>query len=57
MQSFAKRQRAHAAAAVVGVDAGKFHHALIVRPRGGHDSRPITLPTSRAGLADRTSAV
>ncbi|HYD54662.1 MAG TPA: IS110 family transposase [Gemmatimonadaceae bacterium] len=50
MQSFAKRQRAQSAAAVVGVDAGKFKHALIVRPRGGRDSRAVEFPTTRAGF-------
>ena len=57
MQSFAKRQRAQSALAIVGVDAGKFHHALIVRPRGGRDSRPITLPTSRAGFDDAVERI
>jgi transposase len=50
MQSFEKRRRAQSAAAVVGVDAGKFKHALIVRPRGARDSRPLEFPTSRAGF-------
>jgi transposase len=57
MQSFAKRQRAQSALAIVGVDAGKFHHALIVRPRGGRDSRPIMLPTSRAGFDDAVERI
>lgn len=57
MHSFAKRQRAQSALAIVGVDAGKFHHALIVRPRGGHDSRPITLPTSREGFDDAAARI
>jgi transposase len=50
MQSFEKRRRAQDAAAVVGVDAGKFAHALIVRPRGGRDTRPFTFPTTREGF-------
>jgi transposase len=50
MQSFEKRRRAQDAAAVVGVDAGKFKHVLVVRPRGGRDSRPFEFPTTRAGF-------
>lgn len=45
-----KRQRAQRAAAVVGVDAGKSRHALVVRPRGGEDSRPIMFDATRAGF-------
>lgn len=50
MNSFASRQRAQQALAIVGVDTGKFHHTLVVRPRGGKDSRPYTLPTTREGF-------
>ncbi len=50
MQSFAKRQRAQAAAAVVGVDAGKFRHVLVVRPHDGHDSKPFAFDTTRVGF-------
>lgn len=57
MQSFAKRQRAQQAAAVVGVDAGKFKHALIVRPRGGRDSRPFEFPTTRAGFDEAAARI
>ncbi len=46
----AQRQLAQSAAAVVGVDAGKHHHCLVVRPRGGADSKPFTFPTTRAGF-------
>lgn len=45
-----KRQQAQRAAAVVGVDAGKFKHALVVRPRSGEDSKPLVFPTTRAGF-------
>jgi transposase len=45
-----KRQQAQTAAAVVGVDAGKLKHALVVRPRGGHDSKPLAFDTTRAGF-------
>mgnify|MGYP001354200822 CR=1 FL=1 len=38
MISFPKRVRAQRAAAVVGVDAGKFSHTLVVRPAGRPDS-------------------
>jgi transposase len=48
--SFAKRSRAQCAAAVVGVDAGKFAHTLVVRPHGQPDSRPCAFPTTRAGF-------
>jgi transposase len=47
---FAKRSRAQRAAAVVGVDAGKFAHTLVVRPKGQSDSKPCTVPTTRAGF-------
>lgn len=50
MISFAKRSRAQRAAAVVGVDAGKFAHTLVVRPHGQADSRPCSFPTTRAGF-------
>jgi hypothetical protein len=42
MSSFARRDRAQRAIAVVGVDAGKFHHVLVVRPRGRADSKPFS---------------
>lgn len=45
-----KRQQAQTAAAVVGVDAGKFKHALVVRPRGGEDSKPFVFETTREGF-------
>ena len=57
MNSHEKRQRAVLAAAVVGVDAGKFHHALVVRPRGARDSRPFTFPTTRAGFDEAAERI
>ncbi len=50
MDRFRRRVQAASAAAVVGVDAGKFTHTLVVRPRDGADSRPCTVPTTRAGV-------
>jgi len=50
MISYTKRQRAQTAAAVVGVDAGKYTHTLVVRPRGGRDSKPHTFETTRDGF-------
>jgi hypothetical protein len=49
MTGYEKRTRAQGAAAVVGVDAGKFEHAMVVRPRGGRDTKPLTFRTSREG--------
>lgn len=45
-----RRNRAHAAGAIVGVDAGKFKHCLVVRAKGGIDSRPLMLPVTREGF-------
>jgi transposase len=45
-----RRRRAQAAGAVVGVDAGKYRHGLVVRPAGGVDSRPLLFPTTREGF-------
>ena len=50
MISFPKRERAQRAAAVVGVDAGKFSHTLVVRPSGQPDSKPFSFPTTRTGF-------
>ncbi len=47
-----RRNRAHAAGAVVGVDAGKFRHCLVVRAKGGIDSRPFTFPVTRDGFEE-----
>jgi transposase len=45
-----QRSRAQLAAAVVGVDAGKFKHCLVIRPRGAADSKPFTFHTTRQGF-------
>lgn len=45
-----RRNRAHAAGAIVGVDAGKFKHCLVVRAKGGIDSRPFTFSVTREGF-------
>jgi len=45
-----RRARALTAGAIVGVDAGKFKHCLVVRPRGGIDSRPFLFPVTREGF-------
>lgn len=45
-----RRARAQQALAVVGVDAGKFTHTLVIRPRGQPDSRPFSFPTTRPGF-------
>ncbi len=50
MDAAAQRLRAQCALAVVGVDAGKFHHALVVRGRDSRDSKPLIFPTTRAGF-------
>ena len=50
MISYEKRRRAQEAAAVVGVDAGKYEHTLVVRPRGRADSKPFSFKTTRAGF-------
>src|SRR6266699_222572 len=52
MISFPKRERAQRAAACVGVDAGKFSHTLVVRPKGQADSKPFSFKTTRAGFDD-----
>lgn len=50
MDPLTKRLRAAQAAAVVGVDAGKFTHTLVVRPQGQADSRPLRFATTRGGF-------
>ncbi|MGD0992004.1 MAG: IS110 family transposase [Gemmatimonadales bacterium] len=57
MTAFEKRSRAQQAAAVVGVDAGKFRHVLVVRLRGQPDSKPFAFPTTRAGFDDAVSFI
>ncbi len=50
MISFQKREQAQQAAAIVGVDAGKFKHVLVVRPKACPDSKPFAFETSRSGF-------
>jgi transposase len=57
MISFAKRERAQRAAACVGIDAGKFQHALVVRPHGQPDSKPLVFKTTRAGFDEAIAYV
>jgi hypothetical protein len=57
MQAFEKREVARRAAAVVGIDAGKFQHAMVIRPRGGADSRPFLFPTTRTGFEQAIRAM
>lgn len=52
-----KRQLAGRVRAVVGVDAGKFTHTLVVRPAAGADSRPVTFPCTRAGFDVAVQAI
>jgi len=57
MTGYEKRSRARNAAAVVGVDAGKFEHALVVRPQQGRDTKPLTFRTSREGFEKAVAAI
>lgn len=52
-----KRQCALAVRAVVGVDAGKYAHTLVIRPRSGPDSKPLTVPVTRDGFDCATAAI
>lgn len=45
-----RRNTAMAAAAVVGVDSGKFVHGLVVRPQGAPDSKPLIFDVNREGF-------
>lgn len=54
---YARRERARQALAVVGVDAGKFQHAMVVRVRGRPDGRPLLFPTTRAGFEQAVAAI
>jgi transposase len=56
-KSHARRQRALEAAAVVGVDAGKSHHVLVVRARGRKDSRALQVPTTRPGFEEAVAFI
>lgn len=57
MQAHARRVQAEAARAVVGIDAGKFSHTLVVRPRGGADSKPLAFEVSRAGFEEAAAFI
>lgn len=52
-----KRQLAQSARAVVGVDAGKFSHTLVVRPASGADSKPASFPVTREGFGKAVAAI
>ena len=54
---FARRARAQQALAVVGVDAGKFRHALVVRVRGRPDGRPLLFAATRPGFEEAIAAI
>jgi len=57
MHPFERATRAQTARAVVGVDAGKFEHALVIRPRGQPDGKPLRFATTRAGFTTALSAL
>lgn len=57
MLAHARRVQAEAARAVVGVDAGKFTHTLVIRPRGEADSRPFTFAVSRTGFEEAAAVI
>lgn len=57
MISFAQRQRAQQAAAVVGIDAGKFTHTLVVRPQGKPDTKPCTFTNTRVGFEEAVAFI
>lgn len=57
MHAHARRVQAEAARAVIGVDAGKFSHTLVVRPRGGADSKPFACEVSRAGFEQAVAVI
>ncbi|MHB1225796.1 MAG: IS110 family transposase, partial [Gemmatimonadaceae bacterium] len=54
---YARRERARQALAVVGVDAGKYHHAMVVRVRGRPDGRALMFPTTRPGFEQAVTAI
>ena len=57
MISFEQRQRAQQAAAVVGIDAGKFTHTLVVRPQGKPDTKPCTFTNTPTGFEEAVAFV
>jgi len=50
MNAYEKRRLAHSAAAVIGIDAGKRRHAMVVRPASGEDSEPYLFDATRTGF-------
>lgn len=52
-----RRIQAQAAAVLMGVDAGKFTHACVLRQRGGADARPFLIPTTRTGFETALTAL
>jgi transposase len=50
MISLAKRERAQQARAIVGVDAGKYQHVMVIRPHGCGDTKPFAFDATRAGF-------
>ena len=50
MNAYEKRTLAHSVAAVIGIDAGKRRHAMVVRPAGRADSDPFLFEATRAGF-------
>lgn len=57
MHCFERAAEAERFRAVVGVDAGKFEHALVVRVRRQPDARPFRFPTTRAGFMAATAEI
>lgn len=51
-KAFERRQEALSASAVVGIDAGKYTHALVVRAKGRKDSKPLTFENTRPGFEE-----
>jgi len=50
MDALERRERARQSVALVGVDAGKFHHAMVARDATGRDSKPLLFTTNREGF-------
>jgi transposase len=57
LSALEKRQLAARVKAVVGVDAGKFAHVLVIRPSGAADSRPVSCPVTPEGFAAACEAI
>ena len=50
MSAYEKRARAQQAKAVVGIDAGKRKHAMVIRPKDGRDTSPFMFAATRSGF-------